>query len=219
MHVDVDRGPCRVELAPPILERADQFTLLRIDGDRGLARRDLATQGLVDMLELRIPIGMLRALKAFPIGLQPVAEIVQQPGHHLHARGVALLTEGVDEVALTARRPQQRRHRIATRRRLDQGLQIRQQRRILRRGLLAPPARTTTAGRGQGPGLALLDRLHVPHAPRDRRGGHARGARRGGDAAVPKGDRLARHKQSPRALGQSLPDLLIALSNLSLGHR
>jgi hypothetical protein len=102
MHLDVDRVAFRPEFATSILERADEFAFLGIHGDGRLARHQLPTQRFVDMFELRIPIGMLRALEAFAIGLQTEAEFFQQSRHHLH-RDVSLLGEGVHEVALTPR--------------------------------------------------------------------------------------------------------------------
>ena len=71
----------------------------------GSCAAELPTHRLVDVLELRVPIRMLRAFEPLAIGLQTVAELLEQPRHHLHARLMALRAERRDDVALAARRP------------------------------------------------------------------------------------------------------------------
>jgi hypothetical protein len=55
------------------------------------------------VLELRVPIRMLRALESLAIGLQAVAELLEQPRHHLHARLMPLLLQRRDQVAQNPR--------------------------------------------------------------------------------------------------------------------
>jgi hypothetical protein len=79
VHLHVLRRLCRLPLAAGILERADQFLLLRVDGDDRLALPQERRRGRVDVLELGVAIGMLLPFAGFPQGLEPVAERMQPP--------------------------------------------------------------------------------------------------------------------------------------------
>ena len=190
MDVDVLRIALCPEFTPRILVGAHQFFLLRVHRDDGLVHGELAPDRLTDVLKLRIPVRMLRALEALAVRLQAVPQFLQQPRHHLHARGVSLLRERGDEVALTPRGPQQRRLRIAARRRLDERLQIAEQRRIFLRRLLPPGPWSPTAGGRQGRRCPALQRSHLSDPTADHARSHAGRARRHGDTTVADGHRL-----------------------------
>jgi hypothetical protein len=145
---------------------------------------------------------MLRAFEALAIRLQTVAQPLEQPRHHLHARGVPVVRERGHEVALAPRGPQQRRLRIAARRRLDERLQIGEQRRVFLRRQLPSAARPTTAGGRQSRRGPALDRAHLGDPAPDDARGHARRAGCRRDAAVPEGHRLAGDEQAASALRQ-----------------
>ncbi len=67
--------------ASGIPEVADEFLLLRVDRNRWLARRQALPSPLVDVVELRVAIGMARSLARLTIGLQAVIELVQELAH------------------------------------------------------------------------------------------------------------------------------------------
>jgi hypothetical protein len=108
-------------------------------GCPGLCRDRLG----VDVLELRIAVGMLRALVGLAVRLPAVAERRQQSLHAAGADLVALLLQRVRHLVVAFRHPQQRAHGIAERGRLDDTAQILDQRRVPARQM--PPAATLAA--------------------------------------------------------------------------
>ena len=85
---------------------------------------------------------MVRPLEGLAIGLQAIAQLSQQIGHHIMADAMTEPVKPGRQMAQALRRPQQWRHRIAARRRLDQFLEIGKQRQV--RGD-QPPAPTACA--------------------------------------------------------------------------
>ena len=75
--------------------------------------------------------------------MQAVVELAQQIGDHVVPDAVAHRLQRLGQIAQTATGPQQRRLRITARRRLDQTLQVGQQRGVGLAQLLAAAARTT----------------------------------------------------------------------------
>ena len=57
---------------------AGEFFLLRVDGDRRLVRSERFFHPIIDVMELRVAIGMVRSLLRLAIGLQAVIELVQE---------------------------------------------------------------------------------------------------------------------------------------------
>jgi hypothetical protein len=84
----------------------------------------------VDVLELRIAVGMFRALVGLAVRLPAVAERRQQSLHAAGADLVALLLQRGGQLVVAFRHPQQRAHGIAQRGRLDDVTQILDQRRV-----------------------------------------------------------------------------------------
>ena len=78
VHIDVDRDALRSIIAAGVLVFADQFLFLGVDRDHrltgGLIRFDLR----VDVLELRVAIGMASAFLALAIDLTAIAEAFEQ---------------------------------------------------------------------------------------------------------------------------------------------
>src|ERR1035441_6854970 len=70
MPVDLVRRPRFTPLAALVLVVADQFLLLRIHGNDGLARPQSLFDGAVDMPELRVAIGMIVPLLGLAVALQ-----------------------------------------------------------------------------------------------------------------------------------------------------
>jgi hypothetical protein len=73
----------------------------------------------VDMLEVRIAIGMRAAFLGFPIGLQAIVEVVEQPGDGVVTHVMPLLSQCIGKVTGALAGPQQRRLRVPTGRRLQ----------------------------------------------------------------------------------------------------
>ena len=130
MHAHRLRLPHRTVFTTAILEIADQLLLLGVDGDRRLARRQRLLHLIVDIAELRIAVGMVRPLEGLAIGLQAIAQLSQQIGHHIMADAMTEPVKPGRQMAQALRRPQQWCHRIAARRRLDQFLEIGKQRQV-----------------------------------------------------------------------------------------
>ena len=107
------------------------------------------------MLELRITIAMRTAFLGFPIGLQAIVQIVEQPGDGVVTHVVSLLHQCIGKVTGALAGPQQRRLRVPTGGSLQQRLQILEKGTITLRHT-APPSATTTDPVRRG-GLILLD--------------------------------------------------------------
>src|SRR5215212_3347448 len=76
----LDRFARGAPLAPAVLKVAEQLLLLGVDRDHRLAVPERRRDRLVDVLELRVAVGMLAALARLGVGLQAVAQLAQQPG-------------------------------------------------------------------------------------------------------------------------------------------
>src|SRR5688572_9715817 len=191
----------RISLGTPlpacILEVADQLLLLCVHGDHRLLSALKASHQIDDVAELRVPILVLRSFTPLLVGLQAVAQTMQQLCYYRMADRVSHGAQRRGQIADAFQRPPQRRIRISGRRWLHQRVQIREQLGILLGRWLATttrPARTVrlqvrtalefaqTAlnGRARDPGRALYQ----------------------GDATVPKRLRLCGGPQPPRPLIQ-----------------
>ena len=92
----------------------------------------------VDVVKLGIAIDVLVAFSSLAVRLQAIAHAAQQIADHGWANLMPFLPQLLHETTQAAGCPQQRLHRIAPRRRLDQLLQIGRKGWILKRLLLAP---------------------------------------------------------------------------------
>ncbi len=86
----------------------------------------------VDVAELRIPVGVAVALRGFAVALQTVTRLIEQVGDQGAADLVTLRLQRLRQAAHALAGPPQRRFRITAGRRLDQRLEIREQRRVPR---------------------------------------------------------------------------------------
>ncbi len=75
------------------------------------------------MIKLRIPIGVLRPFQRLAVRLKAVIQILQQPTLRPIADLVTVTLQLLHKHTKALARPAQRRLRIASRARLDQGLQ------------------------------------------------------------------------------------------------
>ena len=123
VHADRLRRARRLPFPPRILEIADQFLLLRIDGDHRLLLIEERRGGRVDVLELRVPIRMRRALLGFAQRLESVPERMQQMAHRRRTHVPALRRQGRGQLRAALAGPSQRRHGIAPRQRFHQQVQ------------------------------------------------------------------------------------------------
>ena len=112
-----------VPLAAAIAELPHQFLLFGIDRYHGLP---LPLEGLaptVDVLELRIPIRVGTALERLAVGLEAVAQIMEQSVDGPLTHRVPLGLKFHRQLGRTLTGPSQQRHRVATGHRIDQGFQ------------------------------------------------------------------------------------------------
>ena len=144
-HEVVDLYPLRrLRRAPGaarVLERADQLLLLGVHRNRRLLLPLRASHAPGDVPKLRVPIDMLAALTSLGVALQAVAQSVQQLGDHRVADAVAQTVERHRQRPCALARPPQRRVGIAGGGRLNQRIQIAQQRRVEIDRALAAAAR------------------------------------------------------------------------------
>jgi hypothetical protein len=73
-----------------VLEVADQFFLLGVDGNRRITGSDRCFYGGVDVLELCISVGVVGSLAGLAISLTAILLLAQQPAHQLLAHLEAL---------------------------------------------------------------------------------------------------------------------------------
>src|SRR5713101_4965644 len=101
MHIDFFGFALGSPFAARILEIADQFLLFRIDRDDRLAVLQKTASLFVDVFKLSIPVHMLASFVDFPVGLSPTMQLPQ-----------------------AERRPQLPSHRVTSRHRFKQRLEI-----------------------------------------------------------------------------------------------
>src|SRR6266704_3974300 len=128
---------------PRILEIPDPFLFLRVCRYHRLPTFLKRLDLLVDMLKLRIAVGMGTAFLRFPVSLEAIMQVLEQPSDGVVAHLVALLREGLGEMPGAFAGPKQRRLRIPTRRRLQQGLQSLEKARVTLRHSSPSPAHLT----------------------------------------------------------------------------
>lgn len=94
---------------------------------------------LIEVAELGIAVGMLRAFEGLGIGLQAETLLDEELAYRRRRDPVTLPGQLLSQMPQRLGRPPQRRHRIPAFVRLDQRQQRRHQPRILRSGALATP--------------------------------------------------------------------------------
>ena len=154
---------------------------------RRLGRDDLR----IDMLELRVAIGIARGLERIAIELARVFELLaEQLGDRVGADVVATLHERRSELGGALQHPPERTHGIAHRRGLSETLKIRHRRRIALAQRLAASALATHTAPGQRTGL------QIALAAIDRRAGEGGDLRHDLQCAIPGRLHLVGSKQS-----------------------
>ena len=182
-------------LAAAVLELADQLLLLGVDRDRRLTRRDRRRHALVDVPELGVAIGVLRALQRLAVGLQAVAQRTQQRGDRRVVGFVSALAQLAGELSHALGGPQEDLHRVAAAVVGDERLQRLQQHGIGLRDRLAPAAAPPHATL-----LEPLARVDLAHPLADRVRRDPARARHRRDPAAPEHARLRGRPDPPAAL-------------------
>ena len=119
VHVDALWRAFWTPVGAGVLEVAEQLFLLGIDRDHRLPG-SLRNQHLgVDVLELRIAVGMMRTLIGLAVGLPAKAQLRQQPLDAAGADGVTEAAQRSTKLLAALRHPQQGPRRRAKRGRLD----------------------------------------------------------------------------------------------------
>ena len=142
---------------------ADQLLLLRVDRGHRLAQALKRPHATGDAPELRIPIRMLAAFERLAVGLQAIAQFVQQPVHRALADPMAFSPQLLRQARRAAACPAQRSLRVAPGERVEQMLQRLDQTRVALRHRLATAARGTNP-RTARPRSRRRGRIQFPHA-------------------------------------------------------
>ena len=111
-------------LCPAIHVVADEFLLLGVYGNDRLGRAHLPRDAGVDVLELRVAVGMLIPLDRLAVALEAVAHSAQKNSHHAAAGAVAQTFQCLGKTTRALAGPAQWRHGIAARQWLDKALQF-----------------------------------------------------------------------------------------------
>src|SRR5229473_7018036 len=187
-----------IALGPPIATGvavvADELFLLRVNGDHGLARCLGGKHFSIDVFELRVAIGVARAVVGFPVDLPRETDLGQQLAHAVGADRVAHGGKRGRQLVETLRHPQQRTDRITQRCRLDQAFEIIEQRRVTFGQWSRAAAFTANLPRGK------RRRIDVFQATLDGAARQPRDARYGRETTPSRGAHLARGEQPPTAL-------------------
>jgi len=200
------------QLPARVLERADELLLLGVDADHGLAQGELQLDRGVEMGELGVAVGVARALERLAVGLEAVAQLVEQLADQPVTDHVPTLLQLGGQVAHAPRRPAQGALGIAPGRGLDERLEVGHKRRVTLDGALSAATRPADTA----PRRSRLAQLPDP-AP-------DRGPRRTGRpghrslAASSSRQRLGRQEQPSRPLGDGKADGPIPLPDGALAQ-
>src|SRR3990172_10729687 len=106
-----------------VLVIPDQLLLLRVHGDDRSAPGQRPADLIIDVLELRVAVGMIRAFLRLPVPLEAVVHRAKELCNLLMADRMVLAREFRRERPRALARPAQRGLRVAPRQWLHQGLQ------------------------------------------------------------------------------------------------
>ena len=207
MHANFLGRALWAPFASGVLEIADELPLLGVDRDRRLACRKRSFHPIVDVVELRVTIGIVRPLAGLAVGLQAVIELVQKLADKRAADPMTHVAQALAELAQALASPQQRRLRIAPRLRLDQRAQIIEQARIRLAQRLA-----TTARPAYPLHIGRFTRAQFGQSTSDRATRDARGTHDRNNPAMSGRRRLGCRETPPSALVQHRRERLKALA-------
>lgn len=153
VSADPDRNALAMPLTSGVLVVPDQLLLFRVDAHHRVSHGLELLGLLVDIAELRIPVGMLCTFNGLGVALQAEALLAQQDGDRVRRDPVALPGQIFGQLPGRLHRPSQRRHRIPAHVRLDQRQQRGPQPRIQVHRPLATPAHPADPPQRRLPGL------------------------------------------------------------------
>jgi hypothetical protein len=153
------RAPLGLPLTAPVLEVTDQFLLLGVHGDDRPPGGDVSAAGLADVPELGVAVGALLSLARLGVGLEAVAEVMEQLSGDPMADGESFPSQGLGQLASALAGPPQGRHRVAACLGGDQLLQGGKDRRVRD---ARSPAHAADAAIAEGAGLGGGDEPPLP---------------------------------------------------------
>src|SRR5262249_52668894 len=131
VRVDLHGFAARLPLSAGVLEGADELLLLGVDRDRGLAVALELPDFACDVAELCVAIGVVGTLGGLAVGLEAEVELAQESADRETADRVTARPQLLREPGRALARPSQRRGRVATCCRINQGIEIAQELRVL----------------------------------------------------------------------------------------
>src|SRR5271167_792340 len=144
MRQNLDGIALRTPLLTRILIGSNQFLLLRVHRDDRYAPAQKYARLIVDVAKLCIALRVIHdALRALAIALQGIVQLMQQIGNAVIADLPSVLLQRRFQLPRAQGRPTQRRLRIPTHARLDQGFKFLYQIRLMLAQPLAATARAT----------------------------------------------------------------------------
>ena len=193
------RVPLRTPFPPGHRQPSQLLPFLGVHADHRVTAGLVVFDLLVDIPELRIPVGMLGALQGLGIGLQAEASPAQQPSHRRSRDPMPLPGQLPGQAPQRLGRPPQRRLRITPFIRLvDQGQQRGDQPGIQLPGTSAAPARAS------GPAIRerIVAILELEDTPAHRGLAHPSDPGDSPNPAMPQQPGLRRQQQPPLPLVQ-----------------
>ena len=143
--------------------------LFRIHGDHRIAGAHLRRHARVDVLELRVAVGVLRALHRLAVAMEAVVHPMEKHSHQTATGRIAKRAQLPRQTSRALAGPTQRRHGVSTRQRLDQTLQRFPQIRLMMDSRFPSTAWPTHASFRYTVSLRNRARTHSNRAPRDPR--------------------------------------------------
>jgi hypothetical protein len=207
MHQYLDGLPAWLPLGAAIGVLADQLLLLGVHAHDRLPVGQVRGRLLVEVAELRVPVGMLGALHGLAGALQRVALLLEQPSDGVVADRMTLGGQRTSQLRGRLARPPKRRLGIPTSVGIDQRVQRPKQVRVTLGEPLASTARAPDAPGGQptaGSWIVQLGQGSVHGLPRG-----AGCPRDRGDPPAAKPPRPGGQQQPPLPLVQVRPDQLV----------
>ena len=191
-------------------EVAEEFLLLRIDGDHRPSVREATLHSRVDVPKLRVAVRMVPPRLRLPVALETVVEPVQELGHLRMADRMVSSTEFVRDRPRTLTNPPQGRFRIAPRLMIDHRFQGIHEPRVRHRNGFAPSSRAADPACQQRGTL-----LDVTYPVGDRQPRQAAGTMDKTHTTIAHRHRLAGRHEAPRAFVQQGPHRLELCRQLS----
>ena len=155
MDEHLDRFAPALPFASAVLELADEFLFLGVHRDDRLAATLKLPHAGVDVLELGVAVGVLAAFFGLAVGLQAVAQALEQPSDRAGTHAMARARQLPGQARRALARPAQSRLRVPARGRIDQRFQSGQHPRVCLGGAQTARARPAQPHRQRGGGVGF----------------------------------------------------------------